>query len=120
VKLAELADEPWTIPPPEYLIGSLVADAFRASGIKFPPKGVAFGTNRLHCALLAQGSFVSILPGSLLQFGTNLPPLKVLPVELPTPSWPVGIMTLKSRTLSPVVQLFIDRTRELAKPLAKP
>ena len=55
----------------------------------------------------------------MLRLGTNLPPLKVLPVKLPIPPWPVGIMTLKSRTLSPVVQLFVDHTREVVKPLAK-
>ena len=55
----------------------------------------------------------------MLRFVTNLPPLKVLPVELPIPPWPVGIMTLKSRTVSPVVQLFLDRAREVAKTLAK-
>ena len=32
---------------------------------------------------------------------------------------PVGIVTLKNRTLSPVAQLFIDCAREVAKPLAR-
>jgi LysR family pca operon transcriptional activator len=32
---------------------------------------------------------------------------------------PIGISTLKNRTLSPVAQLFIDSAREMAKPLAK-
>jgi hypothetical protein len=31
---------------------------------------------------------------------------------------PNGIATLKNRALSPVAQLFIDRAREVAKPLA--
>jgi len=31
---------------------------------------------------------------------------------------PVGIVTLKNRTLSPVAQLFIEHAREVAKPLA--
>jgi DNA-binding transcriptional LysR family regulator len=119
IALAELADEPWSIPPPDTPFGSLVADAFRASGMKFPPKGVAFGNTHLNCALLASEPFVSIFPGSFLRFGTNLPPLKVLPVELPIPSWPVGIMTLKNRAVSPVAKLFMDRARELVKPLAK-
>src|SRR5262245_21721366 len=30
IELAELANEPWTLPTPDTLIGSLVADAFRA------------------------------------------------------------------------------------------
>jgi len=32
---------------------------------------------------------------------------------------PIGIVTLKNRTLSPVAQLFIETAREVAKPLAK-
>jgi hypothetical protein len=38
---------------------------------------------------------------------------------LQIPPWPVGVMTLKKRTLSPVVKLFIDFTRQVAKPLSK-
>jgi DNA-binding transcriptional LysR family regulator len=59
------------------------------------------------------------LPASALRFGANIPQLKVLPVDLPIPPWPVGVMTLKNRTLTPVVQLFIDCAREVVKPLAK-
>src|SRR5262249_20695913 len=119
IDLAELADEPWSIPPPDTLVGSLIANAFRASGIKFPPRGVAFGTTRLHYALIASGPFVSIIPSSLLRFDTNLPPLKVLPVDLPD-AFPVGIMTLKNRTLTPLAQLFIECARQVTKSLARP
>jgi DNA-binding transcriptional LysR family regulator len=119
IELSELANEPWSIPPPETLVGSLVADAFRASGMKFPPKGAALGTIHLSCALLAGGRFLAIFPGSMLHFGANLPRLKILPVNVPVPPWPVGIMTLKNRTISPVTQLFIESARDVVKPLAK-
>jgi len=119
IELAELANEPWSLPLRNGPFGSLVADAFRVRGLEFPPKGAAFGPPDLFCALLATEPFVSIVPDSLLRFGRNLPPLKVLPVDLPVPSWPVGIMTLKSRTPSPVARLLIDRVREVVKPLAK-
>ena len=118
VELSELAGEPWGLPLPDTTIGSSVADAFRARGVKFPPKGVMWGTASLICALLPRGPYLGILPASLLRFGANLPRLKVLPVDLPIPPWPVGIMTLKNRTLTPVVQLFIDCAREVVKPLA--
>jgi len=118
IELSELADEPWSLPSPDTLVGSLVADAFRASGLRFPPKGAAIGTLHLFCALLAREPFLAIVPNSLLQFG-SIPPVKVLPVNLPLPAWPVGIMTLKNRTLSRAVQLFIDCATEVAKPLAK-
>jgi hypothetical protein len=32
---------------------------------------------------------------------------------------PVGIVTLKNRTLNPVARLFIEHAGEVAKPLAK-
>jgi len=60
-----------------------------------------------------------MMPRSLLQFSADLISFKVLPVELPVRLGPVGIITLKNRTPSPVAQLFIDHAREIAKPLAK-
>src|SRR5262245_2314749 len=113
IELAELADEPWSLPSPDTLIGSLVADAFRRSGMRFPPKGAAMGTLHLFSALVASEPFLAIVPGSLLRFGA-LPPLKVLPVNPPIPAWPVGVMTLKNRTLTPVVRLFIDCVRAVS------
>ncbi len=119
VEFSELAEDHWCLPPPDTLVGSLIGDAFRASGMKFPPRGVAMGSILLFGALLASGPFLAIFPASMLRFGANLPPLKVLPVDLPIPPWPVGIMTLKNRTLSPVAQLFIECAREVVKPLTK-
>ena len=119
VDLSELADESWIMPPADSPVGVLVAELFRARGLKFPPRGMARGSIQLVCALIASGPFLGIFPRSLLRFGSNLPPLKILPVELPIPPLPIGIMTLKKRTISPVARLFIDRVRELAMPTAK-
>lgn len=118
VALSDLANEPWVLPQPNAVVGSVIAEAFRKCGVKFPPKGVVWGFPSLACALFPIGPFVGALPTSLLRFGANLPPLKVLPVKLPVEPWPVGIMTLKNRTLTPVVKLFIDCAREVVKPLA--
>jgi DNA-binding transcriptional LysR family regulator len=119
IELAELANEPWTLPTPDTLIGSLVANAFRASGLEFPRRAVATGSIHLHMALIASGPFLAILPGSMLRFAPNRAALKVLPVELPIPPWPTGIVRLKNRTVSPAAKLFIECAREVGKPLAK-
>jgi DNA-binding transcriptional LysR family regulator len=119
VDLAELADESWSLPTSNTVIGTLVADAFRARGLKFPPPGSAFGGASFFCAYLPRGPFLGTMPASLLRFGANLPYLKVLPVTLPIPPWPVGIMSLKNRTLTPVVQLFIDCAREVTKQIGR-
>jgi DNA-binding transcriptional LysR family regulator len=43
----------------------------------------------------------------------------VLPVKHTPRPWPIGIVTLKNRTVSPVVQTFLDYVREVARPMAK-
>ena len=63
--------------------------------------------------LLANGDFVKALAKSLARRFT----LKVLPVDLPDRAWPVVIITLKNRTLSPVVELFIERARQFTRPM---
>jgi DNA-binding transcriptional LysR family regulator len=119
VKLSELADEHWVLPPPDSPVGILIADVFRSHGFRFPPKGVAMGSVHLIRALVASGPSLGIFPSSLLHFGANLPPLKILPVQLPIQPMPTGIMTVKNRTISPVARLFTECARELTKPLTR-
>jgi DNA-binding transcriptional LysR family regulator len=115
VELSELMNEPWTLPPPDSLNGPIAAEAFRASGLDVPRATVITSTIPVRNALLATGRFLTIVPNSVLRFSTNCPQLKRLPIELRTKRRPIGIITLKNRTLSPVAQLFIDCARELAK-----
>jgi len=119
IKLAELVDEPWSLQTPDSFARTLLTDAFQVSGLPPPRVNAVSYSMPLHNALLASGHFLSVMPGSLLQFSAALISYKVLPVELPVRLAPVGIITLKNRTPSPVAQLFIDHAREIAKPLAK-
>ena len=119
IELAELVNEPWVLPPPESVIGSVAMEAFRASGLDYPRATVVTDSPEVRISLLATGRFLTIFPASVLRFPTKRPEIKVLPVELPMARVPIGIVTLKNRTLSPVAQLFIEHAREVAKPLAK-
>lgn len=119
VKLADLIDEPWCLPDFEGWIKSQFADAFRAQGLETPRHTVASTSIQLFTALMATGRFLALLSGSTMRLSGERLGLKVVRVDFPTPSGPVGIVTLKSRMLPPVAQLFIDATRELAKPLAE-
>jgi DNA-binding transcriptional LysR family regulator len=119
IALAELVDESWCAPTPGSFAGSLLAEAFKEKSLPVPHvSAVSFSIPLLN-ALLATGNFLSLLPNSLLQFSPDLISFKVLPIELPARPGPVGIITLTKRTLSPVARLFIEHTREVAKPLAK-
>jgi DNA-binding transcriptional LysR family regulator len=118
IELADLINEPWTLPPPDTLFGSVVTEAFRASGLDVPRTAV-ISSLPVRNALLATGRFLTMVTRVVLEFPTRNLELKALPIDLPTTRRPVGIITLKNRTLSPAAQLFIDCAREIARPLAK-
>ena len=119
IGLADLEQATWTLPPLDSLYGSVVAEAFRASGLDIPRATVFTSVTAARNALLATGRFVSIVQGSVVKFNLNHPAFKVLPIDLPTTRRPIGVITLKARTLSPVAQLFIDCAHEVAKALAR-
>jgi len=117
--LADLAGEPWILPPADTLPGSLAAELFRASGVKMPRAPITTLSIHLCCRLAASRRFVTTLPTSILRFGGRDLSLKVLPIELPAQPRPVGIVTLKNRTLSPVAKVFIEWVHRLVKAEAK-
>jgi DNA-binding transcriptional LysR family regulator len=115
----ELAGQLWVLPPPELVLGSTIADAFRALGLVYHGANVTTVSPEVRMSLLATGRFLTIFPASALQFHAGRSGLKVLPLALPIVRVPNGIVTLKNRTLSPVAQLVIGVAREVAKPIRK-
>jgi DNA-binding transcriptional LysR family regulator len=120
IELAELVNEAWTLPPPDSVCGAAAMDAFRIGGLDCPRATVFAVPPEVRIRLLATGRFLTIFPTSMLRFSAKRPDLKVLPVDLPLAPVPVGILTLKSRTLSPIARLFTEQAREVCKPLLKP
>jgi DNA-binding transcriptional LysR family regulator len=114
VKLAELINERWTLPPSDTLFGSVVVEAFRASGLEAPRASVVTSSVPARIRLVATGRFLTALPRSMLRFNPKNAAIKILPIDLPTTRRPIGVITLKKRSLSPVAQLFIACARELA------
>jgi DNA-binding transcriptional LysR family regulator len=118
VTLADLMNEPWTLPPRDSPAGAWAADDFRAAGLDVPRATVITYTDIARLALVAKGRFLTIATASA--FNGLHTAIKALPIELASAHTPVGIVTLKNRTLTPVAQLFIDCAREVAKPMAMP
>ena len=114
IEIADLVDEPWILPPPETVAGSIIGETFRACGLA-TPQGVVMWTSLPLIALLQSGPYLAMWPASVLRFGTRNLSVRVLPVNLPVLPRPVGVITLKGRTISPLAQLFIEYTRKMAK-----
>src|SRR5262249_14998714 len=92
---------------------------FRARGLEMPRLTVRSNSPHLMYALVHTGRFLSLAPVSTLRLSGKRLGLKALPVDLPIQPGPIGLVTLKNHTMSPVAKLFVDCARKLAKPFAK-
>jgi DNA-binding transcriptional LysR family regulator len=111
IDLAELVNEPWILTPANSWGDRLITDAFLGRGLPLPKPSLMTYSVHLRTNLLTTGPFITALPHSVVRMHADRFALKLLPVELPIRPWPVGIVTLKNRHLSPVAQLFIDHLR---------
>jgi LysR family pca operon transcriptional activator len=116
--LAELMNEPWALLPSDSLFGTMVDEAFRAAGHEPPRPTLATLSNYMMDDLLATGRFLTVLPSFMLKAKRKSLALKAL-LEFPNTRKPIGLITLKNRTLTPLAQLFIDNIRAIAKPMAQ-
>jgi DNA-binding transcriptional LysR family regulator len=118
IDLAELADERWILTAPGTWNYSVLAEAFRARGLDMPKLSVKTLSVHLRTNLLATGQFVTAFPRSVLHLHADRFSLKALPLDLPARPWPVRVLTLKDRTLSPLVERFIECSRDVVKSIA--
>jgi DNA-binding transcriptional LysR family regulator len=119
IKLSELVNEPWTLPPYDSAMGAIVLEAFRARGLAPPAATVVMESANIRSRLSATGRFLTVIPEFALTLPGRDPLLKALPVELPGARRTMRIISLRNRLLSPLAELFIDSMRAVAKPLAK-
>ncbi len=96
------------------LLDILVAEAFAAHGLEMPNVSMRTLSVHMRTQLIATGDFITTLPRSVLRLYAERFSLKALPVDLPARPWPVSIITLKHRSLSPIVQRFIRCAEDVA------
>jgi len=117
IDLAELVNEPWILATPDSGPHRIVSDAFRARGLSTPKISLMTLSVHLRTNMVASGHFITTFPSSVVRLHADRFSLKVLPVDLPVRPWPVAIVTLKNRTLSPGVERFIEHVRDFTRPM---
>ena len=119
VDIAELANQPWIMPPLDSPGASWIMEAFRERGAQFPERCVTTYSAHIRNNMLATGRFVGTMPQSAFELAAKRFGLKVLPLQLTLPRWPIAVVTLRNRVLSPVVNLFLSCARIVAESGAK-
>jgi DNA-binding transcriptional LysR family regulator len=112
---ADLVDACWIMPPAGMPGEKAVMEAFRTRGLPAPHVAVKTMSVHLRNFLSVRRDFIAVLPASILRLNADIVGLKMLPIELPLPAPPVAVITLKNRTLSPTVELFLECARDVAK-----
>ena len=115
IELADLVDADWVATPRETLTTRLLEQAFRDKGLPAPKLRVTTFSVQLRARLLVEGEFLACMPRSLLQVKVDGVGLRTLPIKLAPHTFPVAIVTVKNRTLTPVVELFVERLRAFVK-----
>ncbi|MDM0113730.1 LysR family transcriptional regulator [Variovorax sp. J22R133] len=117
LRLEDLQDALWVLPPPDSPGRRYVDEAFAARGLVPPVAQVSTFSMPLCHQLLASGHYVAILPREASRLARHLP-IKTLNVDVPGLRRSIGMLTLKNRTLSPVARLFMEAARLTAKSLS--
>ena len=118
IALADLLDASWVGTPRQTFTTIQMERAFQASNLPVPKMRVTTFSVQVRAHLLATGDFVSAMPKSMLRLNPECSGLRQLPIKLAKSSFPVAIVTLKGRTLTPAVELFLERLRTYVKSLA--
>lgn len=116
--IADLTEAPWILTPQGSWGSKLVEEAFRVRSLDKPKSVLTTFSVHLRFHLIAMGDYVTAIPRSIFHLSEQRFGLSALPVHLPNRPWPINIVTLKHRTLSPVVALFLDRLRTYVKSTA--
>jgi DNA-binding transcriptional LysR family regulator len=112
--LADLIEEPWVLAPPGSLARLLHEEVFQKSGLEPPSARVLTVSLHLYMRLIETGRWLGLVPSSVMRFGGKRMHLKVLPIKTLSPPSPVGFVTVKARTLTPLAERFIECTRKIA------
>jgi DNA-binding transcriptional LysR family regulator len=119
IDLAELIDEPWILPPPRTWGHAYLEEAFRAQGLDVPKASLVSFSIDLRTRLLAAGPYITVFATSVMRrLSADLRTVAKLPIDLSAPARPAAaLVTLKNRTLSPLVEQFVKCVREAASQL---
>jgi DNA-binding transcriptional LysR family regulator len=114
VTLSDLVNESWILVPNQ-VMSTQITEAFNAQGLEVPSERVHAGSYLMRMHLLETGRFVSVLANSVLRYNAKHWSLKALPIDFDPNPLPIGLVTLKNRTVSPAVRLFLEHLRAVAK-----
>jgi DNA-binding transcriptional LysR family regulator len=114
LRLPDLAEHPWILPPPGMPYRLRLDAAFRRGG-KAPPIDLVESTCILaNKTLLQETDRIGVMPADVARHYEGLGLLQSLAVEVPPPSGPVGAILEEGRSRTKALTALLDALREVA------
>ncbi len=114
LKLAQLAEWPWILPTPEAAYRKRLEGAFREAGVEPPLRVVESMSILTNTMLVQETDTLGVMPRDVAELYAGVGLVRILPVRLPAPSGPVGVITAAGRPLPPAATDLIQALREAA------
>jgi DNA-binding transcriptional LysR family regulator len=111
VRLGNLLDWRWILPPPDTTLRRQVEQAFRDRGLDLPEssiESVSFLTNR---ELLRSSDLIGMFPNHIADSDIAAGTIARVDTEMPVPASPIGVSHLGVASLSPAAAGFLQTLR---------
>ncbi|BFO56172.1 LysR family transcriptional regulator [Acidovorax sacchari] len=112
VRLADLLQEDWIMPPKGTLMRSQLDTALLDSGASWLLPRVETAAITTLQALLHQGDYVGVCSGAMAEYQATLGNLRMLPLDRVIPFGPVGVVWSRDHA-SEAVRLFVEHITEV-------
>lgn len=114
LRLEDLIEQPWIMPPPGSLVRDKLAAMFLHEGLPQPSDIVETASLPIITALLEQGRMIVALPEVAVASYCRAGILEVLMTDLPVGIGGFGLITRRNRELSAGARLLLSTLREAA------
>lgn len=111
LRLEDIADRPWILPPPGSILRHRFDMMFRRAGLQPPSNVVDTTALLLITTLLQQTDSLHVMPLEVAQYYASLNVMRVLPIDLPCTMDAFGIIRQQEHLLSPGAELLLKQVR---------
>ena len=115
LRLRDLRDETWIVPAADAPYRRRLDAAFRQAGVAPPRRLVESVSVVVNKMLVQRSDMLGVMPRTVAREYAALGLLRILPLRLPQPSGPVGVITAAGRPLPPGGAGLIQALREAAR-----
>ncbi|WP_313034888.1 LysR family transcriptional regulator, partial [Massilia alkalitolerans] len=107
LRLEDIADQPWILPPPGSILRHRFDMMFRRAGLQPPVNVVDTTALLLITTLLQQTDSLHVMPQEVAQYYASLNVMRILPIELPCKMDAFGNIRQQDHLLAPGADLLL-------------